>query len=263
MKRPNLSALSAAAAVALTGMSANADPAPSRTGHVHSYILLDRTGSMQSIWEETLSSVNAYAGGLAKTTPDQSVQADITLAVFDAQEGLQFDVIRKATPAGEWRKVTDEDATPRGMTPLYDAIGRLVALAEEDAPERAVVVIMTDGEENASQEVTREGARSALDRIRARGWEVVFLGADFTNFGDAVGVGQTTSRNMGVKKGQMKETMERLSEKSRAWAAGEAPSVEWTPEDRAIAGEAEAGQDKSAPRTSPQTGRRAPTGSNP
>jgi hypothetical protein len=197
---------------------------------------------MQSIWQETLSSVNAYAEGLGKPTPDKPVEADITLAVFDAQEGLQFDVIRKAAPASQWRKVTDADATPRGMTPLYDAIGRLVALAETDAPERAVVVIMTDGEENASREVTREGARTALDRIRKRGWEVVFLGADFTNFGDAVGVGQTASRNMGVAKGQMKQTMERLSDKSRAYATGEAPSVEWTEEDRAAAGEAEAGR---------------------
>lgn len=257
MKRPKIAALSAAAAVALSSLSAQADPAPVRSDHVHSYILLDRTGSMQSIWEETLSSVNAYAAGLSKRGSDQSAQPRITLAVFDSQEGLQFDVIRKSSPAESWKKVTDEDATPRGMTPLYDAIGRLVALAEEDAPERAVVVIMTDGEENSSREVTREGARAALDRIRSKGWEVVFLGADFTNFGDAVGIGQTTSRNMGVKKGQMKQTMERLSEKSRAWAAGEAPSVEWTAEDRAIAGEAEAGQNKKGPQARPPSEQRA------
>ena len=37
---------------------------------VHSYILLDRTGSMSSIWTEALSSVNAYAGSIASDAGD-------------------------------------------------------------------------------------------------------------------------------------------------------------------------------------------------
>jgi len=128
------------------------------------------------------------------------------------------------------------------MTPLYDAIGRIVSLAEKDRPEKAVIVIMTDGEENSSTEMTKKSAKAALDRVRAKGWEVVFLGTEFSNFDDAEGVGQTASRNMAVSKDQLSDSMRRLSDKSKAYASGAAPSVEWNAEDRAAAKEAEVKQ---------------------
>jgi uncharacterized protein with von Willebrand factor type A (vWA) domain len=190
---------------------------------IHSYILLDRTGSMEPIWSEALSSVNAYADGLASLDGGPRVDADITLAVFDAQDGLQFDVLRNSVDAGRWNDVTTNEVSPRGMTPLYDAIGRIVSLAEKDRPEKAIIVIMTDGEENSSTEMNNAAAKAALDRARAKGWEVVFLGAEFSNFDDAVGVGQTSSRNMAVSKDQLSDSMDRLADKSKAFAAGAAP----------------------------------------
>lgn len=206
---------------------------------IHSYILLDRTGSMEPMWSEALSSVNAYADGLAALDGGPRVDADITLAVFDAQDGLQFDVLRNDVDAERWKKITNDEVSPRGMTPLYDAIGRMVALAEEDRPGKAVIVIMTDGEENSSQEMTKASTKAALDRVRAKGWEVVFLGAEFSNFDDAEGVGQSASRNMAVSKDQLSDSMNRLAQKSKSYAAGAAPSVEWNAEDRAAAKEEE------------------------
>jgi hypothetical protein len=215
---------------------------PAAAGDLSAYVLLDRTGSMEPIWAEALGSVNAYAKELAKPERGKTIDADITVATFDAQEGLQFDIVRDSMDAERWKELTNEDATPRGMTPLYDAIGRLVSLAEAEKPEKAVLVIMTDGEENSSREVTREGAKAALDRARAKGWEVVFLGAEFADFDDAEGVGQTSSRNMAVSKDQLSDSMNRLARKSKDFAAGAAPSVEWTEEDRAAAKEDEVKQ---------------------
>ncbi len=206
---------------------------------IHSYIRLDRTGSMEPIWSEALSSVNAYADGLATLDGGPRVDADITLAVFDAQDGLQFDVLREGVDAERWKKVSSDEVSPRGMTPLYDAIGRIVSLAEKDRPEKAVIVIMTDGEENSSKEMTKATARAALERVRKKGWEVVVLGAEFSNFDDAEGVGQTSSRNMAVGKDQLSDSMRRLSQKSKDYAAGAAPTVEWNAEDRAAAKEEE------------------------
>jgi hypothetical protein len=208
-----------------------------RAPAVHSYILLDRTGSMEPIWSEALSSVNAYADGLATLDGGPQVDADITLAVFDAQDGFQFDVLRENVDAERWAKVTSDEVNPRGMTPLYDAIGRIVSLAERDRPEKAVIVIMTDGEENSSEEMTKATTKAALDRVRKKGWEVVFLGAEFSNFDDAEGVGQSTSRNMAVSKEQLSDSMRRLSQKSKDYASGAAPTVEWNAEDRAAAQE--------------------------
>ena len=215
---------------------------PPQNPAIHSYILLDRTGSMEPIWSEALSSVNAYADGLASLDGGPRVDADITLAVFDAQDGLQFDVLRNTIDASAWKDITTNEVSPRGMTPLYDAIGKIVSLAEKDRPEKAIIVIMTDGEENSSQEMTNASARAALDRVRAKGWEVVFLGAEFSNFDDAVGVGQTSSRNMAVSKDSLADSMGRLAQKSKDYASGTAPTVEWNDEDRAAAKEAEVQQ---------------------
>jgi hypothetical protein len=222
-----------------SAIATTASAKPPRHPAVHTYILLDRTGSMEPIWSEALTSVNTYADGLAELDGGPRIDADITLAVFDAQDGFQFDVLRKSVDAEDWRDITNREVSPRGMTPLYDAIGRIVSVAEKDSPEKAVIVIMTDGEENSSTEMDKKAAKAALDRVRAKGWEVVFLGAEFSNFDDAEGVGQTASRNMAVTKDQLSDSMGRLADKSKAYATGAAPTVEWNDEDRAAAKEEE------------------------
>ena len=81
--------------LAMTGLSlamvlpAAAKPAPTpapTAGSVHSYILLDRTGSMSGIWDEALGSVNAYAASVGEADEGEIEGADIktavTLAVF-------------------------------------------------------------------------------------------------------------------------------------------------------------------------------------
>jgi hypothetical protein len=237
--KPVRTALAAILALAVAPAATTAFAKSPHNPQIHSYILLDRTGSMEPRWTEALSSVNTYAKELGDLDGGPRVDAEITLAAFDAQDGMQFDVLRDDVDARHWRKVTSDEVSPRGMTPLYDAIGRMVSLAEKDHPEKAVIVIMTDGEENSSTEMTKKSAKAALDRVRAKGWEVVFLGAEFANFNDAEGVGQTASRNMAVSKDQLQDSMSRLAKKSKDFAAGAAPSVEWNAEDRAAAKEDE------------------------
>ena len=242
--------LATSTVLALTLSAAFAAPAtedvpvsqPENTS-VHSYILLDRTGSMSGIWDEALTSINAYAKSVGEEEAGEAdLDTKVSLAVFDAQDGLQFDVLRQGVSAEQWSEVTNDEASPRGMTPLYDAIGRIVSLAEADAPEKAVLVIMTDGAENASREMTGAGAKAALDRARARGWEVVFLGAEFANFSDAESVGVSDSRQMAVGAGQLSSTMQRLGKKSRSYAQEDDARVEFDERDREVAGEEEVKQ---------------------
>ena len=208
---------------------------------MHSYILLDRTGSMSSIWDEALTSVNAYAASVGEADEGEiegsDIETDVTLAIFDFQDGMQFDVLREKVIAEDWTDVTNEEANPRGMTPLFDAIGRMVSLAEADDPEKAVIVIMTDGLENSSRELTRDGAKAALDRAEAKGWEVVFLGAEFARFDDAEAVGVSASKTMAVGQGSMQDSMSALAKKSRAYGKGEEAEIIFNDEDRAIADE--------------------------
>ena len=96
---------------------------------------------------------------------------------------------------------------------------------------------MTDGLENSSRELTRDGAKAALDRAEAKGWEVVFLGAEFARFDDAEAVGVSASKTMAVGQGSMRESMSALAKKSRAYGKGEEAEIIFDEEDRAIADE--------------------------
>lgn len=237
----SLAALAALAAPACAAKpQAAAPPAPvAQNSDINAYILLDRTGSMSSIWDEALNSVNVYAASLATKEEDEvgDVDAWITFAVFDSHDGLQYDILRNHSDAKAWSDITDDEASPRGMTPLFDAIGRIVSTAESENPEKAVIVIMTDGEENDSRELTKDGAKAALDRARAKGWEVVFLGAEFANFSDAEGVGNSYQKNMAVSADKLDETMDRLAKQSRGYAKGEQEEIIFDDEDRAVAEE--------------------------
>lgn len=210
---------------------------------MHAYVLLDRSGSMQSLWVEALSSVNAYAKELANKTDGDAVDSHVTLAVFDGQEGLQFDLLRKEVPALHWENVTDKEASPRGMTPLLDALGRIIALAETDNPDKAVIVVMTDGQENASREVTRDGAKAAMERVKKKGWDVVFLGANFDNISDAASVGVGGAQQVSMAPGAMNASMRMMAKKSRAYfARGEQHVFEEA--DREVAQESKVKGDK-------------------
>ena len=174
----------------------------------HDFILLDRSGSMEPQWERALAAVNAYVHGIAK----EKIDTGVTLAVFDSNMAgkLEFDIVRDRIIPTTWKDVGVTDASPRGGTPLSDATGRLVAMAETGNYDRVAIIIMTDGQENASREYSIEAAKAALDRCRKRGWQVIFLGANFDNaqqarmYGNAANAtAQVASHNLAASTGML------------------------------------------------------------
>lgn len=191
------------------------------------FILLDRSGSMASRWDEALGAINAYVKELG--------EGEITLATFDHVEGLRFEVIRERAPAAGWKDVTSADATPRGGTPLFDAVARVIALADEAGREKTAIVVMTDGAENSSREVTLKDASAAVDRCKAKGWQVVFLGADFNAFAEAGRMGVTFDHTLNVASGKMEIGLRRMARHTDHYRkTGEA--VSFTDEDREESG---------------------------
>ena len=91
---------------------------------------------------------------------------------------------------------------PRGNTPLYDAIGMLVERADrhvaaggDDADQ--LVVIFTDGQENASHQWTRRRVFDAVNERRTRGWTFVFMGANQDAYasGESMSMARRSSAN--------------------------------------------------------------------
>jgi Mg-chelatase subunit ChlD len=164
----------------------------------HDFILLDRSQSMHTQWGEALAAVNGYVAKLA----EDKVDTGVTLATFDAPAGkLVFEVIRDRIIPSTWRKVTDKEAQPRGNTPLNDATGQIVSLAKAGNYDRVAIIIMTDGEENASKELNVHQTKALLDECRAKGWQVIFLGANFDNAAQAASYNTAPSHMHSMTRG--------------------------------------------------------------
>jgi len=148
---------------------------------VHISVVLDRSGSMASIAGDIVGGFNEF---LAEQRKAPGV-ARVTLVQFDSQD--PFEVLIDAV---DLREVTDLDRSayqPRNMTPLYDAVGRMIGRIDTGIAERSerglpeedqVVAIITDGLENASSEHTRSTVFELIDERRKAGWVFVFLGAN-------------------------------------------------------------------------------------
>ncbi|HYO04354.1 MAG TPA: vWA domain-containing protein [Mycobacterium sp.] len=146
-------------------------------------VLLDRSGSMESIKADTEGGFNAFIAEQAK----EPGEARVTLAQFDTE----YEVVYADRPIADVPRLRLQ---PRGATALYDGVGRLItdvgaALAarpEAERPGHVIVVVMTDGHENSSIEWTHEAVGAAIKRQESEySWYFVFLGANM----DAVAVG--------------------------------------------------------------------------
>lgn len=177
------------------------------------YILLDRSGSMASQWDDTLGAINAYVTELNK-------QTNVYIAAFDSgyNNDISYDVIRNTTAKG-FKAITKEDVQPRGGTPLLDAAGKLLDHAFDEGPEKAYIIIMTDGYENTSRRLTKEVIKEKLARAEDRNWEVVYLGANFDKVTDqARAIGLDYSKSYNISTANLADEMKFMAGNSMAYA---------------------------------------------
>ncbi len=165
-----------------------------RQDYTHIAVILDRTGSMEAIRDDTIGGFNAF---LQQQKAEPGF-ATLTLVQFDSQD--PYEVIHRFKPIAEVPELTRETYVPRASTPLLDAMGRgindlessLSQLAEADRPGRVVMVVVTDGQENASREFRKE----QIEKMIKDGWQFVFLSADLAAIHDAQDVGVAPSASL-------------------------------------------------------------------
>ena len=178
------------------------------------YILLDRSGSMQTNWIETMGAMTTFIEGLKK-------KSKVHFAAFDGSSHMEYKVILDGKRKDFDVAVMDANP-PRGNTPLYDATGELSKVIAHENPDKAQIVIITDGYENASREWTQDGVKTLVKGWEHAGYDVVYMGASFK---DAV----VQSAAMGIHAGKTVnmadsaaygETMTAMSTRNTAYASG-------------------------------------------
>jgi len=160
--------------------------------YTHITIILDRTGSMETIRDDTIGGFNAFL----KSQRAEPGTATLTLVQFDTQD--PYEVIHKFAPIADVPELSRDTYVPRASTPLLDAMGRgindleksISELKEEDRPSKVVFVVVTDGQENSSKEFRKDQIEKMIkEKTDKSDWQFVFLSADLAAIGDARAIG--------------------------------------------------------------------------
>lgn len=151
--------------------------------------ILDRSGSMGSIATETIGGFNNFIDEQKKVEG----KARVTLVQFDNVYEVVYEGMKLKTVP-----VLDSDTfKPRGMTALFDAIGKTLTnqqkrIDDEKWADKVIVLILTDGEENASQEYNEQSVKALTKEAQDKEWSFIYLGANQDSFSAAAKFGINT-----------------------------------------------------------------------
>jgi ADP-ribosylglycohydrolase len=144
---------------------------------VHVSFLIDRSGSMAGMVGDVIGGYNEFV------KEQQATEGTCTFTAVQFDTGEPYKVTVDAVEISQVPELTAHDYQPRGGTPLLDAFGMLVESVTKreeglKEPEDQIVVVFTDGHENASQQWTRERLFAVVEEKKAAGWTFVFMGAN-------------------------------------------------------------------------------------
>lgn len=147
---------------------------------IYNLVILDKSGSMESIRTEAINGYNETLGSIKSTQLKfmETQEHFVSLAAFC---GCGVDMIYDMTPIKDAEKLTKEKYDPCCCTPLFDAIGKTVKELKRKTAEiegaAFLVTIITDGYENASKEWDSKAVCKLIDGCKEDGWMFSFIGA--------------------------------------------------------------------------------------
>lgn len=193
--------------------------------------LLDETGSMMSIKDDTIGGFNQYLS----TLKAMGGEVSFSLLKFDSN---RVEKVCVGKPVAEVAELTNETYTPGALTPLYDAAVKAIKATEPNAAgAKVIVVIQTDGHENASREYKRADLADLIKEKTAAGWEFVFLGAGIDAYGEAQALGINAANTVSYCRANSGQTFSTLARNSVAYATGMAESMSFSPKQKLDAGD--------------------------
>lgn len=162
---------------------------------VHNLIILDESGSMESIKTTIISGFNEIVQtikGIEKQFPDQ--EHYISLVSFN---GIGQKLLHFIDPANKLNEINAKTYNPEASTPLYDAMGfginKLRQVLEGKENYNVLVTIMTDGEENASSEFSANEIKRIINELKKEKWTFTYIGTDHNveDFAESIAINNT------------------------------------------------------------------------
>lgn len=173
---------------AMSGQSKKAsffsDKYPRADGEIRFYnlLILDESGSMDSIRAQALSGVNETIQTIRTAQQENSNDCQLfSFVTFDKWENKPtVRVVVDNERIENVKEITKDRYHPDGLTPLYDAMGTAISSLQRIVREgdHVLVTVITDGLENASHIYTAEMIRDLVDSLSAKGWVFTYIGAN-------------------------------------------------------------------------------------
>ena len=151
---------------------------------LHICFVLDESGSMYN-------SVDDVIGGFQKLIDEQKGEknGECIISLYRFSNTVKKDYIGK--PVGEVPKLT---YSPGGCTAMNDGVGTAIDeigkwlsdMNESERPSKNIIVIMTDGQENASKEYNFDTVKSKIKHQEEKySWTFVYMGTNLQDLKDA------------------------------------------------------------------------------
>ena len=149
-----------------------------KTKRVFNLIIVDESGSMSIIRKQAFAGMNETlqtVRQMQEKFPDQ--EQHISLVTFDTSHTTwHYD----NTPASDTKNLDWKAYNPGGGTPLYDAMGSAISKVNAQIADgdNVLVTVITDGEENSSQEWTLKMIRTMIEKLKKQKWTFTLIGTD-------------------------------------------------------------------------------------
>ena len=147
---------------------------------VHNLIILDESGSMESIKKFIINGFNELIQtmkGIQKEFPEQ--EHFISLISFN---GIGKKILHFIDPVDKINEINSKTYNPDASTPLFDALGFAMNKLDQHLANlkdyNVLVSILTDGEENASKEYTKQMIRNMINERKERNWTFTYIGTE-------------------------------------------------------------------------------------
>ena len=173
----------------------------------HYQLIVDASGSMSGTETATVGSMNEQIA-MVRRLATEHTDEEFLLGIVDFSTDIR--VLREMAPIQNVREVSRSEYVTRDSTALYDAVGttvtRLDNLRESknaNDNDSFVIVVITDGHENASQHFNFTAIKSLLRNLEQSGkWQFRFIGADFLtdDFTQALGLQYAKSHHVSKEK---------------------------------------------------------------
>ena len=176
------------------------------------HLVLDKSGSMSTHYQQTLEALNEKIKSIKQIQRRNSdMPIEVTLSFFSNDIEL---FVQDQKPE-KLRLLKESDYQVDGMTALLDAVGMAMnrmeylhghAIRTQNAT--AMIVIFTDGHENASKMFSFREVADRIRELQATGkWTFVFVGADIDAWQTAERLNFQQSKVYSSKKESVKDTM--------------------------------------------------------